>query len=189
MSDFVKGATLETRAVQWPLGIVWPYAGRTTPSDIDTLANSGWYLCDGREVNRSIPGFAVIGTIYGNGDSIDTFNVPDYRGRFMRGVDDPTGDNSADRDPDSQYRSGTNGGFSGEHVGSTQEDQFSSHTHSRHSVQTTKHAHLDGGSWINTLEAQHVRSRPNTSVGSTGGSETRPKNIYVNYLIYLGRTP
>lgn len=48
----------------------------------------GWLLCDGREVSRTEYSalFNIIGTKFGNGDKINTFNVPDLRGRFLEGA-------------------------------------------------------------------------------------------------------
>jgi len=43
--------------------------------------------------------FAVIGTSYGNGDGNTTFNVPDFRGKFLRGWD-----NNAGVDPEASSR-------------------------------------------------------------------------------------
>lgn len=44
---------------------------------------SGYLLCDGSAVNRTTYSalFDVIGTFYGAGDGVDTFNVPNYGGR------------------------------------------------------------------------------------------------------------
>ena len=49
----------------------------------------GWLLCNGQAVSRTIYSelFATIGTTYGNGDGSTTFNVPDYRGKFLQMVD------------------------------------------------------------------------------------------------------
>ncbi|CAF1380988.1 unnamed protein product [Adineta ricciae] len=48
-----------------------------------------WLLCDGAAVSRIEYQrlFAVIGTQYGAGDYVTTFNVPDFRGRVPIGVD------------------------------------------------------------------------------------------------------
>lgn len=58
----------------------------------------GWLLCDGQAVSRTTYAalFAVIGTIYGIGDGSTTFNLPNYTGRFVVGVD--TGDADFDGD-------------------------------------------------------------------------------------------
>jgi microcystin-dependent protein len=48
-------------------------------------SRAGAVLCDGRAVGRTDPVyaalFAAIGTTYGGGNGVSTFNVPDYRGR------------------------------------------------------------------------------------------------------------
>ena len=55
--------------------------------------HGGWLLCDGQEISRNDYAdlFALIGTNFGEGNGVTTFNVPDYRGRFLRGL----GGNSA----------------------------------------------------------------------------------------------
>jgi microcystin-dependent protein len=57
----------------------------SAPASIPT----GWLECDGEDVDRALyPDlFAVIGTTYGRGDGTTTFNLPDFRGRFIRGAD------------------------------------------------------------------------------------------------------
>ena len=49
-------------------------------------AMTGYILCDGRAVSRTQYSalFAAIGTNFGAGDGSNTFNVPDYRGCFLR---------------------------------------------------------------------------------------------------------
>ena len=48
----------------------------------------GFLLCDGAEVSRTAYTalFATIGTTFGTGDGSTTFNIPDYRGFFLRGL-------------------------------------------------------------------------------------------------------
>ena len=43
-------------------------------------------MCDGSEISRETYSelFNVIGTTYGEGDGSTTFNIPDYRGAFLR---------------------------------------------------------------------------------------------------------
>jgi microcystin-dependent protein len=61
-------------------GIVVPYAGTTAPT--------GWLICDGAAINRSIYGalFAIVGTTYGAGDGSTTFNLPNLVNRFSVGA-------------------------------------------------------------------------------------------------------
>lgn len=57
-------------------------------------ANHGvWFLCNGQAISRTTYAtlFSIIGTNYGHGDGSTTFNLPDYRGKFLRGL----GGNSA----------------------------------------------------------------------------------------------
>lgn len=54
-----------------------------------TTAPAGYLLCDGAAVSRATYAalFAAIGTTYGVGDGVATFNIPDGRGRTMVMVD------------------------------------------------------------------------------------------------------
>lgn len=56
----------------------------------------GWLECDGAAVSRTDRAdlFAKIGTRWGEGDGATTFNLPDFRGRFLR-----IWDHGAGRDP------------------------------------------------------------------------------------------
>ena len=51
----------------------------------------GWLHCHGQAVSRTVYAalFAAIGTVYGAGDGSTTFNVPDFRGTFLRGTSAP----------------------------------------------------------------------------------------------------
>ena len=55
--------------------------------------HDNWLLCNGQAVSRATYAdlFAIIGTNFGKGNGVTTFNVPDYRGKFLRGL----GGNSA----------------------------------------------------------------------------------------------
>jgi hypothetical protein len=93
-----------------PTGTVVAFAG--TPMRVPT----GWLPCDGRSVTRAMYPtlFDAIGTAHG-GDGTN-FNLPDYRGRFLRGVD-----SGAMRDPDRAARTAANsGGNTGDRVGSVE---------------------------------------------------------------------
>ena len=62
-----------------PVGSIMCFAGPTPPQ--------GWLLCNGQTINRVDYEklFSIIGTIYGNGNGITTFNLPDLRERFPMG--------------------------------------------------------------------------------------------------------
>lgn len=55
--------------------------------------HGNWLLCNGQAVSRTVYAdlFTLIGTNFGEGNGVTTFNVPDYRGKFLRGL----GGNSA----------------------------------------------------------------------------------------------
>lgn len=56
-------------------------------------ALDGFLLCDGSAVSRETYAdlFAVIGTKFGEGDGSTTFNLPDFRGRFIQGANNDLG--------------------------------------------------------------------------------------------------
>ncbi|AXH14254.1 hypothetical protein CP985_09080 [Malaciobacter mytili LMG 24559] len=58
-----------------------------------SIIPSGFLECNGTELSRTQYAelFAVIGTTYGVGDDITTFNLPDLRGEFIRGFDNGRG--------------------------------------------------------------------------------------------------
>ena len=66
----------------FPIGTVMIYAA-------DEVPPLPWLLCDGSEISRSLFQnlFNAIDTKYGAGDGINTFNLPDFRGRVVIGVD------------------------------------------------------------------------------------------------------
>lgn len=149
-----------------PPGLVSAFAGAKT------AVPDGWILCDGSAVSRTTYAklYTALGTAHGSGDGTTTFNLPDYRGRFLRGVDDGAG-----RDPDAATRTVSNtGGNAGDLVGSTQEDEFKSHTHNNRG--TLAKVPTNGN------QAYFPGSAASNG-GATGGNESRPKNAYVNWII------
>lgn len=62
------------------IGSIYMYAGNTAPT--------GFILCDGSTVSRTTYAalFDEIGTTYGVGDGVSTFNVPDLRGKVIIGT-------------------------------------------------------------------------------------------------------
>jgi len=149
------------------LGVVKMFAGSSLPY--------GHLWCDGAEVSRTTYAdlFAVLGESHGRGDSFTTFDLPDYRGRFIRGVDDGEGN-----DPDAASRTAMNtGGNTGDDVGTLQDEELKAHTHG---VSIS-----DGAETGTTPVADQVLDDVGTTFASdaTGGSETRPVNASVNFII------
>lgn len=153
-----------------PTGSLQAYAGTTAPS--------GWLLCDGSQVSRTVYAalYAVTGNAFGSGNGSTTFHLPDMRGRFPRGRDGGAG-----RDPDAASRTASNsGGNTADTVGSVQGDEFETHSHGSNTpffvTQTGGPGIIAGGALFG---AQSV------TADAGGSSETRPKNINVNYIIKI----
>lgn len=152
-----------------PVGTIVPFAG-----DANSVPD-GWKLCDGSEISRNDYAalYAVIGIKWGAGNMGDTFNVPDLRGRFLRGVD-----KSAGVDPDAGSRTQLfTGGNTGDAVGSYQADETKEHDHNV-TVNLSTGCH-SGADWCGTAN-WGVSTYTTTKYG---GSETRPVNASVNYII------
>ena len=66
-----------------PVGVVMPYAGAyRTLTQHESSLGPDWTLCDGKAIGRARYQelFENIGTTYGTGDGISTFNVPNLQG-------------------------------------------------------------------------------------------------------------
>jgi len=166
---------------------------------------TGWLECNGAAVSRSTYPelFVVLGTAYGSGDGSTTFNLPDYRGEFLRGLDGGVG-----RDPDRASRTNRGDGNTGDIIGSKQASAFELHAHTQQGTFPSSgdpgHQHVEsipfgtttyttGGS--GTVVQSSSTSLTGTSgahshttsifgpVTSTGGNETRPRNVNVIWII------
>jgi hypothetical protein len=120
---------------------------------------AGWVECNGQELSRSIDAalFAVIGTAYGAGNGSTTFNVPDFRGEFLRVWDAGRG-----ADP-------------GRGLGTWQDSENRSHTHTF--GPSPKIGTGGGYSGVNGVNGNVSVTDP------SGGTESRPRNISVLALI------
>jgi microcystin-dependent protein len=158
---------------------------------------SGWLLCDGRPVRSSEFNrlFDAIGTAWGAGtddtDAATDFNLPDLRGRFLRGVDD-----GAERDPNANNRLRNRaGGNLGNRVGSVQNDALSSHRHrvalSGNTSISGLHSHAihrsdgrvirwgdGGGNSADRIDAaDSVGTDPHTLVAASAGAHSHAVNL------------
>jgi microcystin-dependent protein len=63
-----------------PTGMLMAFASASLPT--------GWLVCDGTAVSRTIYAalYAIIGTTWGAGDGVSTFNVPNLQNRFLVGA-------------------------------------------------------------------------------------------------------
>ena len=170
------------RNIGIPSGVVFPFAGTTAPY--------GYLICDGRAVSRTDYAdlFLMIGTSHGIGDGSTTFNLPDYRGRFLRGVD-----NTAGNDPDKASRTAmATGGNTGNNVGSVQADSSNTLVQVDSSKFGGTGAYNGGtisipsdGSWSGYVESGRDNGLRQNMAFRNSGSETKPKNAYVNYIIKI----
>lgn len=168
-----------------PAGCIMPFAG-----PVENIP-AGWMLCDGTAISRSTYAnlYNVIGVAWGTGDGSTTFNLPDLRGMFLRGVagTDTVGD------PDAGTRlANANGGNSGNNVGSYQGDAIRNITGFIDGYYLC-HSDSWAGGAFNTMPSGGHHPYGGTPNGSgfnfdasrvvPVGSDNRPKNVAVTYII------
>jgi microcystin-dependent protein len=184
-----------------PVGAVVAFAGQlgmpvpntASPADvIDGPAGSppvtiapiealGWMACDGRALQATLYPelFAALGYLYGGSGT--SFNLPDYRGYFLRGTDCGAGN-----DPDAATRTPAAGGTA-TGIGSTQPSALLSHKHlfpeSVPSGVATEGS--DSGVPAATTQLTGVPVADDGSALTTqvSAKETRPINVYIAYII------
>jgi hypothetical protein len=148
------------------VGAVIPFAMSTAPV--------GFLECNGAAVSRTTYSelFAAISDDYGAGDGSTTFNLPDYRGVFLRGWAHGT-----TVDPDKATRTNRGDGTGGDVVGSKKAEGFKAHTHTHTLGTIPAEGGYSPGSGLGLVSGTTVNT------GSTGGNETRPVNINVMFCI------
>lgn len=151
-----------------PTGMIAPFPVANPPA--------GWLECDGSAVSKTT--YASLytflkdgGTTAIYGEATTTFNLPDYRGEFLRGWD-----HGANRDPDMASRTDRGDTINGDHVGTKQNDALEAHVH-------TEHETYQGGSAWYVGTGGAVLANQSVNTGSTGGNETRPRNVNVLWCI------
>lgn len=183
-----------------PVGTIWAYMG--DGSDLTELEVGGWFLCDGRAISGlselTADEKSELQSLFTSSSKPNPGNLPDLRGMFLRGMD-----KSSSNDPDRSSRSGGNA------IGSYQGDVYASHNHSAVTSTNGNHSHtfytrnddFNGGSgfpnndypssfsndngimgWGSAISTNGDHSH-SVTVNNNGGNETRPKNVYVNYII------
>ena len=151
-----------------PAGAVFALASTTIPN--------GYLLCDGQAVSRTTYArlFAAIQTLHGIGDGTTSFNVPDYRGYFLRGL---TSDPAID--PDGASRG----------IGSTQIDAFQSHKHRFRfmtedgSGGTERGVADDSSQFLNRNDMVDIPIEHTDYGAVRTAKETRPRNKAVHFII------
>ena len=145
-------AALSGLGLTIPAGTISAYAGSSAPS--------GYLECNGSQQSRTTYAdlFGVISTTYGTGDNSTTFNLPDLRGEFIRGLDSSRGVDI------------------GRTLGSFQADAFESHTHTGVSGNPGTDPARKGG-------ANRVDDTDVYTTNAVGDGETRPRNVALMFII------
>ncbi len=192
-----------------PIGTIISHAGNTS----SLVTNGQWKECDGTAVSRSTFSdlYSMIGDSWGSGDGSSTFNLPDLRGQFLRGWA-TTGAHDPDGGARTASATGGNTGFNvgskqeskvenHTHPFSSTTDSDGAHTHEiifddggggasgvTYITITDIRSTLANGNGIGNTESSGAHTH--TLSGTTnnpdlphGGTETRPKNVYVRYYI------
>ena len=122
---------------------------------------NGWLLCDGSGIPAGVA-YDKLRTLIGA-------NVPDLRGMFLRGLN--KGRNDGKQDPEGGSRV----------LGDYQTDMFASHTHQERPSRGTTwfDTYRRDGNWGSERDGNIL----DMQTGPTGGSETRSKNVAVNWII------
>ena len=155
-----------------PAGGVGYFAMGTAPT--------GWLKANGALVSRTTYAdlFAAIGVLFGAGDGVNTFTLPDLRGEFVRGLDDGRGVDAARTIGSAQ--AGANASHS-HGAGTLTAASAGAHTHNysvgnsatSSGAQASTSAPLNSGT--TSSAGAHTHSLSGTT--ATDGSEARPRNI------------
>ena len=189
-----------------PTGTVVPFAANSAPSGW-IICDGGLYGRTALNPSPQVNLFAVIGTTYGAGDGLTNFAVPDLRGRFIRGFDslgtlDPLrvfGSAQADLFKSHNHTAGAESAHTHSFSGTTGNDT-PDHTHNYESPNGTggnpaflAQAGISGPIVATTgASTRHTHTFSGTTgagsshthtISSQGGTETRPVNLAMNYII------
>lgn len=127
-----------------------------------STAPTGWLKANGAAVSRTAYAtlFAAIGTTFGAGDGVNTFNLPDLRGEFIRGLDDGRGVDSSRA------------------LGSLQSGSIESHTHDLVTDTGTAGTKVSiSDSIFRQTQGNNAAAGGTAMTYATGGNETRPRNV------------
>ena len=178
-----------------PSGSVFCRAVATVPT--------GYLECNGAAVSRTTYSalFAVIGTAYGAGNGSSTFNLPDLRGEFIRGFDNGRGVDSGRNVATSQggqnashdhsiSLSGTTSTKSltgdvrriseGFRASGTTSGVFTKTFDANNPITGASSNSPTGGF---SMDASHNHTFSASGTSGSQGSEARPRNIAMMYII------
>lgn len=209
---------VRTEPAVFPVGGVTAYSTFVIdPDDLakdfvhcQNLALKGWLLCNGARVriakfqelylairNRYDAG---AGSVDGSSNQAKGFfNLPDYRGQFLRGQNLQRESNGTPFDPGVGDRVDAAGKGPGDAPGTTEDMMVQSHSHAYLQAQIAAAGAGDvtgAASLVTQTDYltiglyEPVQSHiPSGSGEKLSGKETRPRNIYVNFLIRYTNDP
>lgn len=166
-------------------------------SYVSEIAPSGWLLCDGSAISRSIYSnlFAIIGVTFGLGDGSITFNLPNLR----------------DRVPLGKSNDNTIGDIGGNSTHTLTVDELPSHTHTGITNSSGSHSHgfimaKDDGNSSHTIgqhpagdaspssnpyiintesSGNHTHNFTTNSTGNGNAFNILPPYLILNYIIKI----
>jgi microcystin-dependent protein len=144
------------------------------------LLSPEWLICDGRAVSRSTFAdlFAAVGTQFGVGDGLSTFNLPDMRANVPAGMDD-MGTSAGAANTVTAAAADTVGGTLGAETHTLLTAEIPQHRHTVPAV-----ANLQPGGGGNTVAIGGGGSSINSSyVGSDGAHNNMQPTLFGVYLI------
>ncbi len=166
---------------------------------------TGYLECNGAAVSRTTYSalFAIIGTNYGTGNGSSTFNLPDLRGEFIRGFDNGKGTDSGRSIASSQSAQNASHNHSISLSGTTSTASLTgSITKISETFQSgggtasgvfTKTGGVNAGNTPSRvdsspaagvdLNASHNHTFSASGTSGSQGSEARPRNIAMMYII------
>ena len=182
-------------------GSDWEKVGGVPAGSITAFGSSsppsGWLECNGATISRSTYAtlFAAISTSFGAGDGSSTFALPDLRGEFIRGWDNSRGVDSSrafastqsDQNKAHNHTAGSHNhayAFASGSAGTIGNNYQSSDISS-----VTNHGNLteleqSGGNDGQRLAGFTANTSGETStVGNSGGTEVRVRNIALMHII------
>jgi len=200
LADVASALVQQMADTLCPPGSIIAFGGTNIPA--------GWLLCDGRSLALTNPAYsrlyAAIGTAWGG--AAGSFNLPDLRGVFLRGVNGTRADSYTDPDATSRSAQATGGNINNL-PGSFQAGKYQMHFHKWAVTDNTTDIFSRAlWSWKSDGTGAKVVA-PRTAGGSGSGGdddwmwvteqnttfwteavanapgETRPHNAYVHYII------
>ena len=162
-------------------GEIRAFGGQSCPAN--------WLVADGTELPEAGHAslVAAIGDLWGSTEA-GKFKLPDLRGTFLRGWNQ--GRDGKGSDPEAAGReippgAPINPSTKGNQVGTYQNDQFRSHSHSITKTARWGDKFADDIGW-GADNGSHPHGGFTFTTDATGGAESRPSNVYVLFCIRDG---